>query len=53
MVDSYNTWFYDDINKIPDVWSGWGCNKESVTGLFKFYNDFKFERYVDQKTLRV
>ncbi len=34
MVDGWDAWFFDDMDKLGKMWPGLGCNKESVTELW-------------------
>ncbi|XP_041359697.1 terminal uridylyltransferase 4-like isoform X2 [Gigantopelta aegis] len=43
MIDGCNAWFYDDISKLPFVWSQCGKNSQSVgelwLDLFRYYTE--------------
>ncbi|KAG8194119.1 hypothetical protein JTE90_003057 [Oedothorax gibbosus] len=51
LIDSWNVWFYRDIDNLKKVWSDYGKNKESVgelwVGLLNFYAcDFDWKEFV-------
>ncbi|XP_077547861.1 chitin deacetylase 8-like [Haemaphysalis longicornis] len=51
MIDGWNTWFFDDIDHLEQVWSDFGQNKQSVgqlwLGMLRFYTrEFSFKRLV-------
>ncbi|KAL1431563.1 hypothetical protein MTO96_014080 [Rhipicephalus appendiculatus] len=51
MVEGWNAWFYDDIDRLQSVWSEFGRNNETVgelwLGLLRFYTEeFNFQEHV-------
>lgn len=51
MVDSWNTWFFEDTFRLKKVWSGLGQNAWSAAelwlGMLKFYSkQFDFDKHV-------
>ncbi|XP_077548540.1 terminal uridylyltransferase 7-like [Haemaphysalis longicornis] len=51
LVEGWNTWFFDDISRLKQVWTGVGQNKWSVAelwlGMLRFYTfEFSFNEHV-------
>ncbi|KAJ8305343.1 hypothetical protein KUTeg_015888, partial [Tegillarca granosa] len=50
MVENWNTWYFENVDKLHEVWPDYGKNKMSVgelwVGLFRFYTEeFNFRDY--------
>lgn len=51
MIEGWNAWFFEDIDRLQDVWSEFGQNNESVgelwLGMLRFYTEeFNFKEHV-------
>ncbi|KAG1670310.1 Terminal uridylyltransferase 7 [Nymphon striatum] len=51
IIDDWNVYFFQDLDKLPELWNDYGKNTESVgelwIGLLKFYaGQFDFKNYV-------
>ncbi|XP_065174670.1 terminal uridylyltransferase 7-like isoform X2 [Sycon ciliatum] len=50
MLGTFDTYFFEDIDRLGEVWQGHGQNKESLAellfGFFKFYAEFDFANVV-------
>lgn len=51
LVDRWNTWFFDDLTHLHEVWPYRGLNRASIAELFigflRYYaEEFQFEKYV-------
>ena len=48
IVDGWNAWFFDDLNKLRDVWPYLGENRQSVGTLWLGFLDY-YARCFDDK----
>ena len=48
IVDGWNAWFFDDLNKLKDVWPYLGENRQSVGTLWLGFLDY-YARCFDDK----
>ncbi|XP_077548317.1 terminal uridylyltransferase 4-like [Haemaphysalis longicornis] len=51
VIEGWNAWFFEDIDRLQNVWSEFGQNKESVgelwLGMLRFYTEeFNFKKHV-------